>query len=83
MDFKKGFIYNENILNKIIIQNYFPNKIYNFLINELKTTSISERVKTKLVNLIFSIALFNKRDQIIIEDVFEGMSLTLKNNIHY
>lgn len=62
-----------------IVQNYLPIKLYNLIINELKSTSISERGKTKLINLIFTISLFNNRDQISIEDIFEGLSLTFKN----
>jgi len=67
-----------NYLCKIITQKYIPNKISNILNNELKNLSISERTRYKIINLIFTICLFNNRDQISIEDVFEGLNLSQK-----
>jgi magnesium chelatase family protein len=64
----------------IIVQKYFPNKIYSLLLNELKNTTISDRSKIKLINLIFTICIFNNRDQITLEDVLEGLSLTFKKS---
>jgi gliding motility-associated-like protein len=64
----------------IIVQKYFPDKIYSLLLNELKNTTISDRSKIKLINLIFTICIFNNRDQITLEDVLEGLSLTFKKS---
>ncbi len=70
-----------NMFNNIV-HNYFPVNMYNILNNELKDTSISDRSKIKLVNLIFTICIFNNRTQIVLEDVLEGLSLTVKSNFH-
>jgi len=66
-------------LCNLIVQNYMPIKIYNIFTNEIKKYSISERAKNKMINLIFTISLFNNRDQISIEDMFEGLNLCNKN----
>lgn len=71
---------NEIIMYNLIVQNYFPYKTYNLLMNELKNTTISDRAKIKLINLIFTICIFNNRDQIQMEDVLEGLNLVLKKS---
>lgn len=67
-----------NQMFNIIVQKHISFKILNFINNELKLLSISERVKIKLINLFFSICLFNNRDTIQIDDVMEGLSLKVR-----
>ena len=80
LNIDKSTKYNESSLCNIIVQRFLPLNLYNILINELKSNSISERAKNKLINLIFTISIFNNREIISIEDLFEGISMSIKKH---
>ena len=82
------YLYRKNLLNgvksrknnyfeecNIIVQKHLPLKIGSFLKDELQKYSISSRSYFKILNLAFTICLFNNREEISISDLIESMSL--------
>ena len=59
----------------IITQKHIPIKVSEYLTNELNKYSLSSRSYFKILNLAFTISIFNNREIISLQDLIESISL--------
>jgi len=71
--------YNQNSWNNFVVQNKVSNKLSNTINIAQEKYSISPRKIFKLINLSFTISLFNKKESIDNESFFEALTLANYN----